>query len=158
MKNKERRVLYSLSALALVWAGMLIGVSFLATPVKFLAPSLTLPVALDVGRQTFGVFSLVEIALALVLGSAAIFSRRERNILIAAMLVSTFVALEVVWLLPVLDARVEVILNGGTPEESRLHSLYIIFESAKLLLLAAIAWFAHVAGVRHAEELATRVR
>jgi hypothetical protein len=61
MKNNERRGFYALSALALVWAGTLFGVSFLATPVKFLAPSLTLPVALDVGRQTFGVFSLVEI-------------------------------------------------------------------------------------------------
>jgi hypothetical protein len=158
MKNSERRVLYALSALALLWAGMLIGVSFLATPVKFLAPSLTLPVALDVGRQTFGVFSLVEIALALVLVSAAIVARRKHKILIAAVLVGALVALEVVWLLPVLDARVEIILNGGTPEESDLHSLYIVFESAKLLLLAAIAWFAHVAGVRPVEEFATHVR
>lgn len=32
---------------ALVWAGMVLGVSFLATPAKFLAPSLPRPVALD---------------------------------------------------------------------------------------------------------------
>lgn len=158
MNNSTRRALYALSALALVWAGMLIGVSFLATPVKFLAPSLTLPVALDVGRQTFGVFSVVEIVLALVLVSAAIVARRERIIVIATVLVGAIVALEVIWLLPVLDARVEIILNGGTPEESDLHSLYIVFEFAKLLLLAAIAWFAHTAGVRRSMGLATRVR
>ena len=74
------------------------------------------------------------------------------------MLVGVLVALEVVWLLPVLDDRVEIILSGGTPEESGLHSLYIVFESAKLLLLGAIAWFAHAAGVRHSVELAHRVR
>ena len=157
MKINECRVLYALSVLALVWAGMLIGVSFLATPVKFLAPSLMLPVALDVGRQTFGVFSHVEIILASALVVAAIFARRERRILIAAVLVSALVAIEVIWLLPVLDARVEIILNGGAPEESRLHSLYIVFESAELLLLSAIAWFAHVAGVRHFGRPAIRV-
>jgi hypothetical protein len=42
------------------WLGLLIGVAFLATPAKFLAPSLSLPVALDVGRQTFYVFNKVE--------------------------------------------------------------------------------------------------
>jgi hypothetical protein len=124
---------------------------------EFLAPSVTLPVALDVGRQTFGVFSIVEIVLAFVLVLAAIVARSERNILMAAVLVGVFLALEVIWFLPVLDARVEIILNGGTPEESRLHSIYIVFESAKLLLLGAIAGFAHVAGVRHFGRLATRV-
>ena len=41
--------------------GLLIGVSFLATPVKFRAASLDLPVALDVGRVTFELFSKVEL-------------------------------------------------------------------------------------------------
>lgn len=40
--------------LAVLWAGLLLGVSFLATPVKFLAPSLSLPVALDVGGTPSG--------------------------------------------------------------------------------------------------------
>src|SRR5665648_1182454 len=53
--------------IAAVWIGMLVGVSFLATPAKFLAPSLTLPVALDVGRHTFSVFNRVEWAFSVVL-------------------------------------------------------------------------------------------
>jgi hypothetical protein len=40
-----------LAALLLLWAGVLLGVSVLAAPAKFAAPRLTLPVALDVGRQ-----------------------------------------------------------------------------------------------------------
>ena len=47
-------------AIAMLWLGQLIGVAFLATPAKFLAPGLSLPVALDVGRQTFYVFNKVE--------------------------------------------------------------------------------------------------
>ena len=45
---------------AAAWFGMLLGVSFLATPAKFLAPSLTLGVALDIGRQTFAILNKVE--------------------------------------------------------------------------------------------------
>lgn len=53
--------IYSLAAMSvaivsLVWAGMIVGVSGLATPAKFVAPSLNLPIALEVGRVTFQVF------------------------------------------------------------------------------------------------------
>jgi hypothetical protein len=57
-------VLDRLSArLILLWAGLSVGVAFLATPVKFLAPSLTLPAALDVGRHTFSLYNRAELAL-----------------------------------------------------------------------------------------------
>src|SRR5690606_31087651 len=62
----------ALTVLSLVWLGLLLGVSFLATPVKFLAPSLTLPVALDVGRYTFTWLSRVEVVLGVAILSAAI--------------------------------------------------------------------------------------
>ena len=56
----NRKWTAGLFAVAMFWLGLLIGVAFLATPAKFLAPSLSLPVALDVGRQTFYVFNKVE--------------------------------------------------------------------------------------------------
>ena len=121
--------------------------SFLATPAKFLAPSLTLPVALDVGRHTFGLFSIVEVVSAFLLLALAILNRFNRVVLLLALLIGSLVALEFVWLLPVLDARVKIILQGGTPEESGLHNLYIVFETTKLLLLGAIAWRAHIASI-----------
>ena len=43
-----------------LWLGLLIGVSFIATPAKFVAASLTLPVAVDVGRVTFAFFNEIE--------------------------------------------------------------------------------------------------
>ena len=46
--------------LATFWAGIVIGVSFIATIAKFDAPSLTLPVALDVGRHTFAPLARIE--------------------------------------------------------------------------------------------------
>src|SRR5690606_22365267 len=115
---------------SLVWIGALLGVSFLATPVKFLAPSLTLPVALDVGRQTFHWYNRLELVFAaLALASAAWretpwrrLAARERRgasgapssagiatppygTLLAAFLTAA-VALQGAVLLPLLDARV----------------------------------------------------
>ncbi len=46
--------------LTVLWIGLLIGASFLATPAKFLAPSLSRAAALDVGRHTFAIFNKVE--------------------------------------------------------------------------------------------------
>lgn len=42
------------ASLAVFYAGVLIGVSFIATPAKFLAQSITLAQAFDVGRWTSG--------------------------------------------------------------------------------------------------------
>lgn len=126
-------------ALAMLWLGLLLGVSFLATPVKFLAPSLTLPVALDVGRQTFTAFNRVELVLAVaLLGCVAVGRMRWVGIGLAAVL-AALVALQTFWLLPVLDARVEIILQGGTPPASGLHVLYIWADALKAALLVAAA-------------------
>ena len=139
---------------ALRWIGMLLGVSFLATPVKFLAPSLTLPVALDVGRQTFGVFSVVEVIASLTVLAAAVLSRDKRRTIVLAASVACLVAVQFFWLLPTLDARVEIILQGGTPEDSGLHDLYIAIESAKLLMLSAVCWYAQAASAERTTNVA----
>jgi hypothetical protein len=44
-------------------SGMIFGVSFIATPAKFLAPSLDLAQALDVGRATFGVMKWFDLGM-----------------------------------------------------------------------------------------------
>ena len=62
MENKNP-VIYKriLIFLALIWLGMVLGISFLEAPVKFRAPTLTRSVGLDVGRHVFGFFNKVEI-------------------------------------------------------------------------------------------------
>lgn len=132
------RFLLLTAILATLYAGLLLGVSFLATPVKFLAPSLSLPVALDVGRQTFMVFNITELVLAASLLVCTALSG-GRRLQVVAGVVLLLVTIQTLWLLPVLDARVEVILQGGTPPASHLHSLYIAMDALKLILLAVSA-------------------
>ena len=132
--------------LSLVWIGALIGVSFLATPVKFQAESLTLPVALEVGRVTFRLFSKVECMLGIALllasirGSAGQFNIAAISTAGACL---GILALQAFWVRPHLDARVERVISGETPPPSVGHKVYVTLEVAKLALLiatAAAAW------------------
>lgn len=123
-----------------MWAGALLGVSFIATPAKFWAHSLTLPVALDVGRQTFQFFNKLELGAAAVL-SILIFSLKQTWFPRAmVLLIAALLALQFLWLLPALDQRVEVFLSGAVPPESQLHKVYIACDVWKLILLARLAW------------------
>lgn len=126
-------------ALAMLWIGLLAGVSFLATPAKFLAPSLTLPVALDVGRHTFAIFNRLEWPLAALLVVAVALRPRSGVALAAGALAALFVVVEAAWLLPVLDQRVGSIIAGRPPPPSSLHNVYIGIEAAKLLALVVVA-------------------
>jgi hypothetical protein len=132
----------ALGALILLWAGVLIGVSFLAAPAKFAAPSLTLPVALDVGRQEFGVLNLVEIGFAVLTLALAALTRPGRLIWLGLAGAALVVALQALWLLPLLDARALLIIQGATPQPAPWHTLYIVLEASKLLGLLAAGWLA----------------
>jgi hypothetical protein len=128
----------ALAALLLLWAGVLIGVSFLAAPAKFGAPSLSLPVAMEVGRREFGVLNLVEAGFVVVTLAVAALVRPSRVIGLGLGLAAAIVALQGLWLLPVLDARAEMIIQNQTPPPAPWHGLYIAAEVIKLaaLLLA----------------------
>jgi hypothetical protein len=132
----------ALGALIMLWAGVVIGVSFLAAPAKFGAPGLSLPVAMEVGRREFGVLNLGEIALAVVTLALAAYARPERTVWLGLALAAIIVALQALWLLPVLDARAEMIIRGETPEPAPWHALYIGAELLKLLALLVIGWLA----------------
>lgn len=127
----------ALIGLLVLWAGILIGVSFLASPAKFAAPSLTLPVALDVGRHVFGTLNGVEIGLAVLALALALVARPPRAVWAPLVIVWLVVALQTLWLLPVLDARTTQVIAGQTPAPAPWHGLYVALEITELLALLA---------------------
>jgi hypothetical protein len=132
-----------ISPFALIWAGIVIGVSFLATPIKFTADSLTRPVALDVGRATFHALAYLEwtLTLALAFGLWNAFSAGHRPSLItagAAAVVGGAVALQAFWLMPALDDRVAAIIAGTEPAPSHLHTAFGATEVAKVAALVSL--------------------
>lgn len=109
----------------------IIGVSFIATPVKFQAPSLTVPVGLEVGRYTFGLFTRIELCFMIAAIIAAVIAQPRRTSLLALALVGIQLLVQQYWLLPQLDNRVSQILAGGPILFSTSHWVYAGFEGLK---------------------------
>ena len=124
----------------MLWAGGLLGVSFIAAPAKFWAPSLTLPVALDVGRHTFQFFNKLEVVALAILLILVFRATRDSLTRGLASLIGLLLLFQTIWLLPMLDQRVFIVLQGQTPPESRLHLVYIACDVWRFLLLVSIAW------------------
>ena len=124
--------------LLLVWAGIALGVAFVATPAKFLAPSLSLSVALDVGRHTFAAYDRLELAVLAGLLGLGVWLEDRRRWYALLLLPAAIVLAEALWLLPALDLRVVEILAGRPADKrSTLHAIYIAAEGLKILALLA---------------------
>lgn len=133
--------------LYLVWAGIVLGVSLLATPAKFLAPDLSLTEALQVGRATFQVLAVTEtvlltLAFVLVLLKPPVSSRS----LLWPIVIAGVLLLQYAVLLPFLNLQTDQVMAGESPGQSSfLHSSYIAVELLKLGLLLFL-------GIRHCKE------
>ena len=137
-----RKVLITDISLVLVpwlWVGLIVGISFIATPVKFRAENLELGVALDIGRHTFNLFNSIEWILLLAL--IVLFLIRTSSKLqlwpVAALLV--IVLLQTFWILPELVARTEAVIEGNPMPPSFHHNFYAVLEVIKLLILMYIS-------------------
>jgi hypothetical protein len=123
-----------LATMLAAWAGLVFGVSFLSARAKFRAPSITFPVALDVGRQTFRMLSRTEMLLAVTASLACLAAPNTPMVAGMAILWSVLVA-ERLWLLPTLDLRAGIRMTGRAPGPSFHHTLFARLEIAKAFLL-----------------------
>ena len=131
----------------LLWAGVSIGVAFLATPAKFLAPSLALPVALDVGRHTFRVYNNVELALFALLLILGLWAQRRWRWYLGALVAGAIVLAQALWLIPALDLRVLALQADATPlPPSNLPTVYVALEALKVLWLLTMGFGGLIAG------------
>jgi preprotein translocase subunit SecG len=135
-KNRKDLIDRTTACIALIWLGMVLGISFLEAPVKFMAPSVTREIGLDIGRYVFGVFNKVECVFALIIAILLIITRRKDLSMVPLGLAWLSLALQTAWLLPVLAARTEVIIQGHTPAPSVSHTIYVVLELMKAVSLA----------------------
>ena len=113
--DRDSHARLAVTLLAWLWAGLVLGVSFVATPVKFLAPSLSLADALAVGRVTFEALKWIEcVAVVALAATIWIANRRRRELALFAVIVVILLC-QYIWMLPVLDARVQTIIDGQDP-------------------------------------------
>jgi hypothetical protein len=122
-----------------VWAGIVIGVSFIATIAKFAAPSLTRPVALDVGAHTFAMLARIEWGLAALLALIILAAGITRLRAILFILIAAILAAAAIWLYPQLATRTALVIAGQPLPPSPLHAISVAAESSKVVLLILFA-------------------
>lgn len=126
-------------AIPFIWFGCIGAISFMEAPLKFSAPNITLALGLGIGRIVFQTLNKIEIIFA-VLMIISLFLKRPKTkfSFYSFAVILILLILETVWLLPLLDARAEQVINGTAAPFSNAHIFYIVFDAIKFLLLFAL--------------------
>ena len=143
--------------IGLIWLGMILGVSFVATPLKFQAPSVSLEIGLDIGRLVFGVFNKIEIVFAFLMVVLVVMSKQMNGLIIALGTACLSLVVQSIWLLPILVARIELIMQGQQPQASGLHTIYVGLEVLKALALSVYG-YRNFMPVKRSEDTASRMQ
>ncbi len=120
-----------------IWIGFLGAISFMEAWLKFQAPGITIPLGLGIGRLVFFGLNKVEILLSFVIIMNLLFGQynfKSRDFYFILLPIIILI-LQTIWLLPSLDARAELILEGQSIPKSNLHFYYVGMEVIKLICL-----------------------
>jgi hypothetical protein len=85
----------------------------------------------------------------------SIITRRKHLSLVPLGLAFLSLALQTVWLWPVLETRTEAIIQGQTPPPSVSHTIYVVLGVIKAISLAAYGFWRVLKG-KTESEIATR--
>lgn len=121
-----------------LWIGFVCAISFMEAWLKFRAPGITVPLGLGIGRLVFKVLNKVEwvFAIAIIINifwhSFEVLKWQNLAFVIpfALLLIQTF------WLLPALDARAKLHIQGENVPPSNLHFYYVGMEITKVICLS----------------------
>ncbi len=138
MTNKL--IIYLSITLPILYAGILLGISFLATPIKFLAPSLTLPIALEIGKVTFHALIKLEWFVAFTYLIILWFNPLSKLGYIFVFIIFIVLTIQTFSVLPTLDARIILIQQGESLKISYCHCIYIISDLIKIISLLGISY------------------
>ena len=120
-----------------IWTGMVLGISFLEAPLKFQAPNITLTLGLGIGKIVFTALNKVEMIFSVLLIGWLAYEFKNLNtpILITLFSLIFLIAVQSFWLLPILNVRVDNLLNGIKIAKSNHHFYYLALEIIKVGLL-----------------------
>ena len=124
----------SASVIAAVWAGLILGVSFFAAPIKFTAEEVSREHLLLVGKVTFLAFTWIELGALLLLILTSL-SNPTRRIGVGIGLLCLLFLIQKLGILPSLISELDAIVAGETVEKTSNHLIYTAIEAAKVVLL-----------------------
>ncbi|MEQ8624956.1 MAG: hypothetical protein RJQ00_12415 [Vicingaceae bacterium] len=120
-----------------LWIGFVCAISFMEAWLKFRAEGITIPLGLGIGRLVFGALNKVEwvLAVAILLNQLYDFNAIRIKKLLWFLIPLLLVILQTLWLLPALDQRAELIIQGQLLPPSNLHFYYVAAELVKIICL-----------------------
>lgn len=120
-----------------LWIGFVCAISFMEAWLKFRAPGITVPLGLGIGRLVFNALNKVEWVFAVIIIINLIWSSNDLWKLQSFLFVIPLILLlvQTLWLLPTLNARAELHIQGELVSSSYLHYYYVGFEVIKLICL-----------------------
>lgn len=124
----------SLCTFFILWAGIIIGLSFIATPAKFFTPNISKVIALSVGKTTFTIFNKIEWAI-FIASVLVAYNVRLPYQWIFLSVIFVVMLLQTLWLLPALSIKVDSISSGIANAKTYHHLLYIVLEFFKTTAL-----------------------
>lgn len=127
-------------AVAFVWLGMVLGISFLEAPLKFRAPGITVPLGVGIGRLVFRALNAIEAVFALVLIATVLLAPSAAPwwVVAAIAVVAVVLAVGAGVLRRRMDARVRDGVMADRQPRHALHVGYVVLEVVKAALLVTI--------------------
>ena len=128
-------------AVAFVWLGMVVAISFLEAPLKFRAPNVTLPIGLGIGRLVFRALNAIEAGFAVVVAVCLVVDPPAVDTLVALVVAIVVLVVQLVAVRPALTRRSNAVLAGHEGPRSHVHFVYVGFEVVKVvgLLVGGVA-------------------
>lgn len=126
------------AAVAFIWLGLVLGISFLEAPLKFRAPGVTLQVGLGIGRLVFAALNRVEVLLAAAVWVALLLGHRSVVSSAMAGAVVLVLIVQLVAVRPALTRRSDRVLAGEEGPRSHAHLVYVGLEVVKVAGLAGL--------------------
>ncbi|WP_407688305.1 hypothetical protein [Mycobacterium sp. HUMS_1102779] len=123
-------------ALAFVWLGMVLAISFLEAPLKFRAPNVTTQLGLGIGRLVFRALNSIEVVFALVIAAVVVASPPPAGATAAFATACAMLAIQLIAVRLFLTRRSDKVLAGRDAPRSRGHYAYVGLEVAKAVALA----------------------
>jgi hypothetical protein len=133
--NRIRNALVNPAWICFLWVGITVGVSMIATPMRFTAETITREIALDVGRVVFAALNKVELVALVLLLIVVRASGQAAKFWALCGVLALIVIAQTAWLTPELAARTDLIINGVEPPKSYAHAIYSSLELLKIGLL-----------------------
>lgn len=119
--------------------GAIVAISFLEAPLKFLAPGVTIPIGLGIGRLVFTALNALAGAVLIVLTIVSVRAKAGRSALGLLGAIWVVYLVEVAVIRPVLNQRSDLVIAGSeAPGTNWAHYAYIVADVTIVGLLIAL--------------------